>query len=246
MTPLDRGGRGDGCVSDLRFDRMLAGEMDAAGVAEVRSHAAACAVCAARLREIEVDAAPLPPLPVRGRARAPRTPWFRRAFALPAFGLAAAAAVILLLVMRRGDGGGGDDGGTRLKGSAHLSLFVSHGGQVRPAGPGDIVAPGDQLQLTYTAARATYLAVLSVDGARQASVYFPDDAPRAWRAEPGADVPLPRSTILDEVLGRETLYLLTCDKAVELAPLLATLAAGRAPSAHGCSIETVELEKRAP
>ncbi|HUS63414.1 MAG TPA: hypothetical protein VMZ28_02685 [Kofleriaceae bacterium] len=242
MTPLDRGGRGDDCVSDLRFDRMLAGEMDAAGAAEVRQHASGCVVCAARLREIEVDAAPLPSLPVR--ARAPRAPWFRRAFALPAFGLAAAAAVILLLVMR-GDGDG-DDGGTRLKGRAHLSLFVSHGGEVRPAGPGDVVAPGDQLQLTYSAAQATYLAVLSVDGARQASVYFPDDATRAWRAEPGADVPLPRSTVLDEVLGRETLYLLTCDQAVELAPLLATLSAGRPPAAHGCSIETVELEKRAP
>lgn len=242
MTTLDRGGRGDDCVSDLRFDRMLAGELDASGTADVRAHAGGCAVCAARLRELEGEAgALLPPLALP--ARAPRTPWFRRAFALPALGLVAAMAVVLLLVMRGGDG---DGGGTRLKGGAHLSLFVSHGGTVRPVAPGEIVAPADRLQLTYSSTDAIHVAVISIDGAGRASVYFPDDGARAWRGEPGVDVPLPRSTILDEVLGRETLYLLACDSAVELAPLVAEMSAGRPPAAAGCSVEAVQLEKRAP
>ena len=240
MNPLDHLRRGEGCVSDLALDRLVAREIEAVEADAIRAHAAGCAACRDRLLELEATCVhPLPALPRAARLATRRRRWL--AVAVPAVALAAA---ILLFVMR--DRGDQPEGGTRLKGRAHLSLFVSHDGELRPAASGEVVAPGDRLQFTYSSDRPIFLAVLSLDGGGHASIYFPDDDRRAWRGEPGADLPLPRSTILDEVLGREALVLLACDRAVDLAPLLAELdRAGtgwRFPP--GCSSETIWIEKR--
>jgi hypothetical protein len=108
------------------------------------------------------------------------------------------------------------------------------------------VAPGDTLQFTYVSERARHLAVLSLDGADRASVYFPDGA-RAAPIAAGRDVPLPRSTVLDEVLGPERLYGLFCEQPIALEPVRAQLERRRAlPPLDGCRVVQLAIEKRAP
>jgi hypothetical protein len=87
--------------------------------------------------------------------------------------------------------------------------------------------------------------VLSVDGAGHASIYFPMGA-RAEALQPGPQL-LPQSTTLDGVLGRETLYALWCSEPAELEPIRRALESSpAAPAVPGCSIETLQVEKRLP
>jgi hypothetical protein len=216
-------------LSDLRLDELVRGEH--ASPEEARAHVAECAQCRARLDEIEgartafLAEDPRLPVPLRRRAT-----WIAAATML------ASAAAALLLVVR--------PSGERAKGGPQLGLYVQHGGVVRPAGPREPVAPGDTLQLTYQIERARYVAVLSLDGAGHASVYFPD-GPRAVELPPARDAPLPRSTILDEILGEETLHGLFCDEPVVLAPLRAALERDRAlPPVERCSVVRLTIVKK--
>jgi hypothetical protein len=151
---------------------------------------------------------------------------------------ALAAAAALLLMLRP------TDDGTRVKGGRSASLFVAHAGQTRRAAPGEVVTPGDTLQLQYSSARRSYGAILSLDGARHASRYFPD-ADRAAPLEPGRDRSFPASTVLDAVPGSESVYVLLCDEPIALAPLVDALPV-RPPAPPGCTVQRFELDKRAP
>jgi hypothetical protein len=213
------------CLSDLKLDQHIRGE-PAEGVAE---HVAGCERCRARLKQLEEARAAF--LAENPRLRA-RRPWGLMAATA---GLAAAAGLALLLSAPEGE---------RLKGGPQLSLFVRHAERVRPAGPREPVSPGDRLQFTYTSDRPRHLAVLSLDGAGKGSVYFPD-GDRASPIAAGRDVALPNSTILDTVLGPETLYGLFCDKDVQLVPLRTELEQARRLTApKGCSLITLSIEKK--
>jgi hypothetical protein len=176
--------------------------------------------------------------------------------------LAAAAAVLLWLRATpptpgtdappsqpsQRSGAGADSAGPgseRVKGSAHIAVFVVRNGVARAAAPGEIVHPGDALQITYTAAAPGHLAILSRDGAGVGSIYF-DDAGRAAAIAPGQDVSLPHSIVLDDTLGRETLYALFCARAVELEPLRQSLERAPLTPPEGCRAEALALEKRVP
>ena len=106
--------------------------------------------------------------------------------------------------------------------------------------------PGDALRFTYGAKDARYVAVLSVDGAKRASTYYP--ASGAVRLEaPGATVPLPLSTILDDTLGEETIYGVGCAQPFVVEALRDALqrAPGRPPVVAGCDVARIELHKEA-
>jgi len=223
--------RAEGCLSDLRIDRWVRGELASDDEAGARQHLAGCDACRARVGEIEAARASFrtsaPPL-TRPRPRRRRwTAWTVGA----STALAAAAALVLFLQPRGPDG-------TRLKGGGRgVAFFVEHAGRVRRGQAGELVAPGDKLQLTYSSATPFYGAILSVDGARRRSRYFPDE-PRAARLDAGQDRSFPISTVLDEVLGKETLFVLFCDEPIALDPAEAALAA------PGCHVERLEIEKR--
>jgi hypothetical protein len=234
--------RAEGCLSDLAIDVLLAGDASPDDAEAARSHAASCETCKARLaaltKEKEAFAAPLVvPRPARA-ARA-------RRFQTVAFGASALAlAAALFLVVRSKPRPDTPGETTRSKGSSHIGFYVKHGGAVTLGAPGQIVAPGDALRFVYSTGEAKHLAVLSLDGARHASVYYPSGG-AAERIEPGRDQALPRSTILDATLGKETLYGLFCDAPVTLEPLRADLeATGMVPSPPGCEVDAVEIEKR--
>jgi hypothetical protein len=229
-----------GCRSALALDRWLSGELAPAEAAELDAHVAACARCAPAAAELRAGReAPLPPLALAGRTpgtaaparRAPRALWL----GLGAGGLAAAAAVLLLARAPEGD---------RTKGGVGLGMWVQHDGQVRRAGPGEVVAPGDAIRFAVTTPAPSYVAVLSLDPAGRASVYFPA-GPLAERVMAGADLPLPLATRLDATVGEERVLGLFCDRPVELEPVRAALEAGRDDAVpHGCQVTGWSFGKR--
>lgn len=237
--------RSPGCLSDFTLDQTVTSELDRAAVAHVRDHTAGCTACAARLAALEaVHAEALPALAFPAAAPPRRVPaqasWWRR-LAMPSMGLAVAVAALLVVVRREPA-----PDGTRLKGNVEIQLFVSHAGRVRPVGTGEAVSPGDSLQVIYTSATPIFLAVLSRDGAGTVSSYFPEEGREAWRGNAGGDVPLPASTMLDEVLGREVIHVVSCPHSFALPPLLQQLEASSVPAMPDCQIETYTIEKRSP
>jgi hypothetical protein len=135
--------------------------------------------------------------------------------------------------------------GLRSKGSGwRLGFYVSHSGAVREGAAGERVEPGDALRFTYSATEARYVAVLSVDGAKRASTYYPATG-AATREEPGAEVALPLSTVLDDTLGEETIYGVGCLQPFDVEAVRRSLerAPDRAPALAGCNIDTLVLRK---
>ncbi|WP_433929427.1 DUF4384 domain-containing protein [Sorangium cellulosum] len=250
MTPARPGG----CLSELKLDELMAGQLDAAAAQEASAHVAGCSRCSARLSEMEAArasfAASAPPLRLdrgapAGRSVAEARP--RRRWLAPAAASALAAAAAALLFFRFNAAPGGADAeipGERIKGAERLGFYVKRGEQVLPGGAGERLLPGDALQFTTTSAEARYLAILSVDGASQVSVYYPS-GPLAARIEPGREAPLPQSTVLDATLGTERIYGVFCAEAIAVEPLRAALAAN--PDAlsvpPGCDVDMLTAEK---
>ncbi|WP_437956297.1 DUF4384 domain-containing protein [Sorangium sp. So ce119] len=259
MTPA----RPEGCLSELRLDELTAGQLDPAAAQEARAHVAGCARCAARLSEIEAArdafAASAPPLRLdrgapqeRAASAASATTKKRppRRWLAPAAASALAAAAAALLFFRTFPaapdpaGGPAESPGERIKGANGIGFYVKRGGAVQPGGAGERLHPGDAIQFTYSATEARYLVILSVDGASQASVYYPS-GPVAARIEPGRNVLLPQSTVLDDTLGAERIYGLFCAEAVAVEPLRAALAAhpDAPPAPPGCDVDALTAEK---
>jgi len=235
------------CLSALRLDRWIAGELAPAEAEQVSEHVAACGRCGAATEALRAGRAEaLPPLrlatarPAAVRRRLPLGPGLALAG-----GLAAAAA--LLLVLRTGDAPTGRVPERTKGGAPSLGIWVLHGESVRRAAPGEVIAPGDALRLVVTSPAGAWVAVLSLDPSGRASVYFPD-GPRAERVEAGADVALPLATRLDESVGREQVVGLFCDGAVLLEPVRAALEQGRgldgAALPAGCQVTRWWFEKR--
>jgi hypothetical protein len=221
------------CLSALQLDRFRMGELSGAAAEEVRAHVAGCTRCAEAIRELSVDEA-LPPMRVVPLQPRRSSLWPRRAAAA---GLGVAAAASLLLVLRPG-------AGVRTKGTAPaLSMYVQHGGEVRRAGPGETVAPGDALRFAVTTPVAAYVAVLSIDPLGHGSVYFPLGA-RAQLLPAGQEVPLPIGTRLDATVGEERIVGIFCSAPVELEPVRAALESGRGTLPDGCQETRWSFVKR--
>lgn len=247
MQPILKRTRPLTCLSDYRLDQLVAGELDPRAEEESRAHLLGCANCAARLSAIEADRAAFladpPPLRVPPRRVTRRLLTWAPRIAAP---LALAAAVALWMRVQPPAVEPGDPAATRIKGKSRLGLYVKRGPAILPGASGDTVYPGDTLQFTTTVQReGVFVAVISVDGARKASVYYPG-GPRAVKVEPGTDAALDQSTVLDDVLGPETAYGLFCDSPVELEPVRAAFEAApeAPPIPAGCVVDRVSFTKR--
>jgi hypothetical protein len=147
--------------------------------------------------------------------------------------------------------------GVRAKGGARTALFVQDARGVRPLltdadASGDDagaasrrarVHPGDTLQVAVTSSTDVFVAVVSQDGAGQVSTYVAADDGALVRVAGGRNVPLPRATVLDDVLGPETVAVFLCDAPGVRAASLATLVVAGAPPS-GCVVERHRLDKR--
>jgi hypothetical protein len=239
-------------VSDLQWDRLLAGELAVEASAAAHAHAARCTACAARLRALtaERNTFQLRPIPIS--LSRPRRRW------LPALiPVAAAAAVLIALHVRPGPGDDGPAERTKGRIGTHVTsaspgihgtaLLLSAG---RPeallsVASGDVVRPGDYPQAGYTAARSGFGAVLSRDGAGSATAYVPPGGDQMVPLAPGGERSFPLSTILDATLGDERIAIVWCEMPHSLAPMLAALRDGRPIVApDDCTVREVILDKR--
>jgi len=220
------------CLSALHLDRFLAGELDEMGARRVRQHVAECSRCAGAVEGMRAARDErLPPLRV-----VPLAPRARRWPRAAAAGACLAAAASLLLLARAP--------GERVKGPGFaLRMYVEHAGEVRRAGLGETVAPGDAVRFAVTAPAKAYVAVLSLDPKGRGSVYFPLGA-RAEAVGPGAEVALPLGTRLDATVGEERIVGLFCSSPVELEPLSVQLERGGAPAPDGCQVTRWGFVKR--
>jgi hypothetical protein len=211
MTDLDRTRPAD-CLSDRALDQLVAEELAPAPRAAADAHVATCAACAARLGEIRAARAAFPFEAPAFEALVP-APAPRRRWAW-LFAPALAAAAALVLVARPPQAPPED----RAKGGDALGFFVLHDGVSREGASGELVHPGDRLQLVATTATPRFLAVLERDASGRAAVFFPRGAEAAPVAV-GRRVALPTSVELDEALGVGTVYGVFCARAVPVAPL---------------------------
>jgi hypothetical protein len=178
--------------------------------------------------------------------------------------LAAAAGLTLAFVSRDGDRiDGAADGavlvgpaGTavkepsvRAKGSARSALFVKDARGVRGLfEDGDVgtatVFVGDTLQVAVTSTAEAFVAVLSLDPAGARSTYVASANGELLRVSPGRNVPLPQATILDDVVGQETVAVFVCREAsIRVDALQPFIQAGEPPL--GCGVDRYLLDKKA-
>ncbi|MBA3396425.1 MAG: hypothetical protein H0T89_27590 [Deltaproteobacteria bacterium] len=224
-------------VSDLRWDRLLAGELAGDAKAAVLAHADTCVACGSRLALLTRESEAFAMRPGLAPARSRRWWWA----VAPA--LLAAAAVVVLVVPR----GPKDEAGERAKGTGP-SLIVMAGPAERLAlvASGDRVHFGDSVQAGYTATRDGFGAVLGRDGSGRAMAHVPSRGDVMVALPAGTSRSFPESTVLDATPGAEQLVVLWCEAAHPLHPLLAALAANRpiTPPA-GCTAHHVNLVKQA-
>lgn len=202
--------RPEGCITDMSFDAWFADDLMASSRLELEQHLAGCVRCAERSSQLEqqrtrVVLAPLSlPAPTT-QAKVKRLPVAVKS-AAAAVALAAAALLAFLPAGRKAT--------VAHKGSERLGFFVKRGELVTRGVSGQRVAPGDLLRFTYSTPEPSYLTILSLDGAGQASVYFPD-SDRALKLPARQDGALPTAVELDSVLGQERVIALFCDAAVD-------------------------------
>jgi len=104
------------------------------------------------------------------------------------------------------------------------------------------VFPGDAINFTASTDRPAFLAIISIDGAHQTSVYYPD-GPVAAPLHAGRDQMLPLSVRLDDVLGLERVVGVFCDRALPVDRIKAAVAQGSALP-DGCETDGLTIEKR--
>jgi hypothetical protein len=235
------------CLSNLRLDTLMVGELDAVAARDAERHLASCARCAARRRELADVAQDLfARRPTLGRAStgrpSPVAPslqtgrrWGWRLGAIAGAGVATVAAM-LLVVARPSDG-------WRAKGAGvTFEAFLLHPrGDVALVLDGDRLSPGDRLRFRVTSTRPGYVAVVSVDPAGEVSSYLPptrmlDELPA------GRSVELGGSAELDGRLGRERLLAVVCSRQLETAAVLRAVP-GHLEHLEGCATAALSFEK---
>jgi hypothetical protein len=240
-------------VSDLQWDRLLAGDLAGDAAEAARAHAAGCTACGARLRALVAERDAFRLRPVAFPLSRPRRSWRWRWLPVLVPAAAVAAALIALwprvrdprLVQRPADVA--IAAVDRVKGRGEkLLLFAGRPGALSPVASGDVVHPGDYLQAGYTAAQDGFGAVLSLDGAGAATVYVPPDGDALVPLAAGRERSFPSSTILDATLGGERIAIVWCPAAYPLAPLVDALRAGQPIAVPvDCTVREVALDKRA-
>jgi hypothetical protein len=140
--------------------------------------------------------------------------------------------------------------GVRAKGGARSALYVQDAAGVRPLsadaaedGAAAQVRPGDIVQVAVTSASEVFVAVVSRDGAGHVSTYVAADDGGLVRVAAGRNVPLPGATVLDDVVGAETVAVFLCDRPAARPEALAAVVMSGAPPS-GCVVERHRLDKR--
>jgi hypothetical protein len=242
-----------GCVSDLRFDALHAGELAAAEARAIEAHIRSCQRCDARRRALAADheavsarLAPFAPSAQTGRSdanepAAERRPARARARAAVWAGALAAAAALCLFMLPRDHGALG----TRTKGGPSVGFYIKRGSEIHESLPGEPVAPKDVLRFVVTADGFQYLAILSRSEHGQTEVYFPEETWAAALDPHATRYPLPGAVELDDAVADERIHAVFCRAPFHVEPLREELARSGAIAARpGCQVTTLALHKQ--
>ncbi len=194
--------------------------------AEVEEHLESCSLCAARLREMEAErqafliqhppGAFLAALEARKLQRRPQLRYF-----LGWGGLLASCAAALLLLWQplSSEPEPKPLPVTRLKAAVDLSFHVKSGAHSRLGCAGEVLQPGDQIQLRISSPQAAHLLVVSLDS-RGVVTPFYDLEGHSIPIEPGVAQLLEGSVILDEALGPERIIACFSEEPLETRTVL--------------------------
>lgn len=210
-------------VPDLFVEQLAAGALSPERAAEVRAALESEPGGVERLAAIDRSnheiLAAMPPrvfaASVAARrdaaSRPTRAPWFAL--------IPIAAAVVALFAVAPALLGPDPDPRevTRAKGDPILQ--VHRRGEAEPLSPMEPVRAGDLLQLSYTAAGASYGAIVSVDGRGAITWHLPERADRASKLLPGGGVPLDHAVAMDDAPRFERFVLITGAHDFPLAPV---------------------------
>ncbi len=244
----------DRCLSDLVLDGLVLDELAEAKSSAARSHLSGCEACAARLVEIEADraqaAASMPPFQTLRASQTTRESAsesvflrLRRYFSAPVLVPVLAAAVLLIFWRTKSP-----DliDATRTKGGASLVYFVKSETGAVLGGVDERLSRDDAVRFRYSSTRSAFLAIISLDGAGQLTVYH-SAGPLAARIDAGDDHDLPGSVVLDDVLGTEHIFGFFCDTAIEAQRAVEAVSENsKNPTLDGCAVSRLSWQKVAP
>lgn len=118
----------------------------------------------------------------------------------------------------------------RIKGGdPALSIRRQEGTRGTLLRPGDTVAPGDALLVSYRSADWAHGVIVSLDGAGEVTLHFPADASQPTALQHGGAVPL-HTFELDDAPGFERFFFVTSDTPLDVERVMADVRAlGRGP-----------------
>jgi hypothetical protein len=146
----------------------------------------------------------------------------------PLLGVATAAAALVLVIGLPQDGGGEsalDDAlgdGIRLKGGAHLGLFVADPSGAHLAADGEELFEGDRVQFVVRhSEQATARVIVGIDGKGAVTLYDVRDLPATTEKGDARARVVDESVILDDAVGAERFFLVQAGMPSQaLAPLV--------------------------
>ncbi len=256
-------------VTVLDLDLVVLGQASPEHLARIETHSVSCTACAARRAEhgehVRNFRSTVFPRTVESLAlrRRPvvRWPWM--------FGLALPLAACLLMLVRSHPSGKNsvpafdpprDPGPIGIKGSPVVRVFARRNrpnADVIKVNDGDRLADGDALRFVLPPTGLPYVLIASVDGAGQASVYYPFHGEASVEVDPKVTVSVPGSIVLDKAPGPERIFVIYSEKPIQAETVreeLAKLGAGGAGVIRGAQhlpiAETVQaslwFEKNEP
>lgn len=231
----------DRALTDLELERWLADDLPAARTA------LATAVDRARLDELRAEhAAFLAGIDIGDEVRAIRRraggparravrPWWIAGGAL------AAAAAVAVVVLRPAPG---PDDDLRAKGGVGLVIHVAADGTSRAVTRDGAVHPGDRIRFAVSAPGTGHVAVIGIDAAGAATVYYPYGGVRSAALAAGDGGVLPGAIALDAALGDEAIYAVYAARPFALdAALFAALRGGATPPGTATARVVIHRQK---
>jgi hypothetical protein len=102
----------------------------------------------------------------------------------------------------------------RIKGETALTVFVKTGDGSIEQRANNAFLTGERIQFLYSCGAKNRFILLSLDSAGSVTVFYPDTGDSTIVLEPGQDVPLPNSILLDDYTGPELFIGVFSEKAL--------------------------------
>ena len=229
----------------------VTGDLSVEKRSDLEAHLKRCSVCAGFIRRAEEERSSflgeypsIDVVPMKNRKLFRFTP-VRTAFALAAT-LVIAVGTASLLVNRSGDG-------YRIKGDIALNLFAQDGSGAPVVREQQVFSPGERIQFTYSCGGERYFILASIDDSGRVSVFYPAEGDSSMLLEPGSDLPLPNSIVLDEYIGKELFIAVFSARPLQVAAVVGRVRKGftegksldrLTPSIANATIKSILLTKK--